>query len=262
MPFEIDPEIDDPDYLFRYQSRRSLLHMQEAIGAYLSPSLWSGEHRHREYVLREPLLAKGHRIYTLSVWRNEALARAHFRRCSFSNETFVLMRIPRHAAELASLSWIDDDKLQREALLLFEETPWVNEQVYGSARIPWTKIEMTALDWCPLEMREEDRHVVVKHPYAVTYVHYPDDRNDYGLPQSEKHVRGLLRALADTERELQRLGAFQWLRRKELEAVRNSLFWQCHAIDRTAPSVRAALNRLDKFLPYEHPWRCFLGLFA
>jgi hypothetical protein len=40
--------------------------------------------------------------------------------------------------------------------------------------------------------------IAVKHPYAAAYHYFPDDCNGYGLPQSEKQVRSLLRVLADT----------------------------------------------------------------
>lgn len=262
MSLSTDPNIDDPEYLYRYQARRDLLHMQAEVGANLSACVWSGKYRHQEYVRREPLVAKGHRIYSLSVWRNESLARSHFRGSSFPGQSFVLMRIPRRAVRETPLQWCDDDWLSGQALLLFEEAPWTQEQVYGPSSIPWSCIDMTELTWSPLEIMEEDRLVAVRHPYARTYRHLPDDRNDYGLPQAEIQVRNLLRALTETESALHGLSPFQLIRRKEPEAVRLSLFEQCHAIDRNAPSIRATRERLERSLPQDHPWHSFLNLFS
>lgn len=260
MSIYFDPKIDDPEYFYRVQSRNSLLHMQDTIGSYVAPSLWNEQHSHKEYVDRRSKLTNGYRIYTLSVWRNEVIARSEFNKCTFSNKPFIMLKIPRKIIAKTSMILTEDDFLQNKAFLLYEEAPWTEGQVYGASRIPWKHISMTQADWLPLEVMHEDKHVAVKNPYSTNYSYYPEDNNDYGLPQVEVQIRNLLRAIVNIDTELKSISCFNYVKQKELKCSRVYLIYQIKSLNKKIPSVFSAVQRITESKNDDHPWKYYIKM--
>lgn len=269
MIFPNDPAIDDPEYVYRYQTRTSLRHMRRHVGEYLTGSLWMPEKHstcpHRRYREIHEKLSEGMGIYTLSVWRHECYARNELRISSRNGQDYILLRIPKTAIAESGLSVTADDwaidkdtLLPNKALLLYEVAPKEEERIYGDARIPWAQIMQISAVWEEVQLEAEHLYAVA-HPYAQDYLIW-DPEHDSGLPSDEKVLRAHLRHLtALTEA----LGHTEWWRVIRQRETRHSLLaaWSLwRNLDRTAPGMRAATHWLLSNLPNHHPWREYLRI--
>ncbi len=249
---------DDADYLYRFQTRASLRHMREHVGDYLCPSRWTpGEScPHQGYIDLKANLPKDQAIYTLSVWRNEALARRELRQRSCGTDDYVLLRIPRKAIADAGLICIEDDFLPDEALLCYEIAPFDIGSIYGTAKVPWGAIDQNDPAWGDVTLETEHLYAVA-HPYAKDYLVW-DIGNDAGLPSDEKVLRLYLRHLTQADATFRQTVWWKRIGSEERQRAWLDAWNLWLRLDRANPRTRAAADRLLVALPNPHPWRKYL----
>lgn len=262
LPFE--DGIDDPHYVYRFQTCADLRHMRQHVGKYLAASRWDPNTscNHKHYEALQQTLSKGQSIYTLSVWRNEAAAWNGWPRAGRQTDR-VLMRIPRDVFECRSWNCVDDDKLDGAAFLMFQVAPYEDGQVYGGARIPWSVVQQTDGSWHPVWPDKEDLRAV-GDPFAYTYndgeVPSRDLDYDFGLPSDEKVLRVMLHRLDRLESKLASIP--RWKIHKYRKS--RTAFFEALDIWRSLPHsdkrIRAADLRIISLLPDDHNWHQFFDV--
>lgn len=262
MPFE--EGIDDPNYVYRFQSCSALRHMRRSVGQFLAPSRWDPAKscNHKHYESLQETLIEDQSIYTLSVWRNEAAAWKGWRRSERPTDR-MLLRIPRDAFDCCRLKFIDDDKLVGEAFLIFQVAPYQDGQIYGDARIPWSSIQQTDGSWHPVQPDREDFRAV-GNPFAYDYdggeVPSRDLDYDFGLPSDEKILRALLFRLDRLEDNLSKIPRWNIVNYWKSRAVYNDALATWRSLPHSESRIQAALMRIATLLPKDHRWHEFIGI--
>lgn len=261
LPFRTD--LDDADYVYRFQHRASLRHMRDSLGEYLAPSRWDPANHcpHKHYVELASTLPEERAIYTLSVWRNEATAWREWPR-SEKIEDRVLLRVPRSIFSNCGLRCIDDDYLPDKAFLLYQVGPCKDGQVYGDARIPWSSILQTDASWRTIQVDDEDLRAV-GDPFSNNYSggEIPSQNLDldFGLPADERILRKHLRCLGRLQAELSSLQRWKVLRRYTKRAELRAMQALWFNLDHSEPRIRAATRRIASVLPRDHPLYQYLN---
>lgn len=252
--------VDDSDFVYRYQKRDSLLHMHEHVGENLAASIWLPENNrsypHKVFLEEQKNLPPSHAIYNLSVWRNEYFARCEIKNSACENDN-VLLRIPRSALKKSGLTVIDDDGLSGKALLCYEISPHDRDQVYGLKHISWSDVRQNDPVWGNVQIDSEELFAVL-HPLAPGYV-FEDFDNDGGLPFEERMLREYLRRITGLKKSIDQTPFWNVLQRQQLRGALYAVSDVGLRFDCFAPRMSAAINRLISNLPSNHAWHPFLA---
>lgn len=245
--------VDDSDFVYRYQTRDSLLHMYNHVGKNLAASIWlpKRSYPHEVFLEKQENLPGSYAIYNLSVWRNEYFARCEIRNYARENE-IVLLRIPRSALNESGLVVIDDDGLPGQALLCYEISPYDGNQIYGLKHISWSDVRQNDPVWGNVQI-EAENFFAVPYPLSPEYI-VKDFDNDDGLPFEERMLRAYLRNLVNLEEGISKTPFWNLLQHQQLRGARYAVLNVGLGFDCFEPRMSAAINRLQLNLPSNHAW--------
>lgn len=253
-----DGKIDDPEWLYRFQSIERIKKMRDAIGDFIAPYHWSEDAWHHEiYANISKQLEDSEAIYTISVWRNMSSAYREFDRCATSSAPkSILIRIPRASVNNSRLKWAEDEHLPDEALLLYEVNNKSQCHPYGKARIPFSEIRMSMPYWQEFHVVNYQNIFAVNSVYSKEYTTPQsfDDYPDAGLPWQEYFLRTCLHRLTVLESEFKRIGRFQYLRRSKNRVVVHEINNTIYKLCSNSEEFRCTIFRLERHLPKCHPW--------
>lgn len=264
LPF--DENIDDPEWLYRFQSLDHVTEMRNTIGDFIAPYHW-GENawHHESYATTAKQLRPSEAIYTMSVWRNMSSAYKEFNRCATPNAPkAILMRIPRKSVYESNLKWEEDEHLPGEALLLYEVEEKKQYHPYGKTRIPLSNLKITLPYWDRFHAVDDRILFAVDSVYADEYSidQLFENHPDAGIPWQENFIRLRFRSLAELEFEYKNVSRFRRWHQGEIRArideIRDTIYCLCSESE----EFRCAISRLERYLPSDHHWKSYAREFA
>lgn len=264
LPF--DENVDDPEWLYRFQSVDRMNEMRDAIGDFIAPYHW-GENAwpHESYANIAKKLKPFEAIYTISVWRNMASAYKEFNRCATPNAPKgILMRIPRKSVYKSNLKWEEDEHLPGEALLLYEVKEKKQCHPYGETRIPLSNLNITLPYWDRFHAVDNRKFLAVDSVYADEYSidQLFENLSDVRIPWQENFIRLRFCGLSELDFEYKSVSRFRRSHRGAIKARINEIRYTIYSLCCESEEFRCAVLRLERHLPSDHHWKSYAREFG